>query len=364
MNTTVTALAKARLIVPLLGIIFLFVIINYALSEVVILKDGNKYIGKITDEGDTLRIATPDGEMTVKKDRIKAIYKDAAAILKETTDTLVEAKSLIDGANKIDDPKERNASLDKSLEMLNKAQNICMDVVDVFAGEDGKAIGNQLKDINSTMKQARSLKVMDKELPPPKEDKKSVSRTPEPSQPDSSEVDKSESEPRSADPEKIEAAKEVYNLGVEALKDKKYENARDLFLKSISYYEDYAEAYAKLGDAYTALKEEELGYENYRKFLEITDRSVSLSDELAKLREEVVKKTEKFKPIEDKINNLARETVAKLMDLGKKCLDEEDYILAEDIFSLVLKIEKDNKEAQENLEKAREKLEKEQDNEK
>ncbi|MEW6027692.1 MAG: hypothetical protein AB1599_10430, partial [Planctomycetota bacterium] len=213
-------------IIVLLTLILFTIVIHYVDSEVVILKDGNKYIGKITDEGDTLKIATPDGEMVVKKDRIKAIYKDAVAIVRETTDILSEAQQLIAGANKIEDPKERNSTLDKSLEMLTKAQNICMDVVDVFTGEDGKAIGNQLKEINGTMKQARSLKVMDKELPDAKTDTQQT-QPPEPAEPEKPKTDKPETEPRTIDPEKVEAAKEVYNLGLESFKDKKYEEARD-----------------------------------------------------------------------------------------------------------------------------------------
>lgn len=351
-----------RLNIILVTFIMFLLIIPYVVSEVVILKDGNKYIGKITDEGDALKIGTPDGEMTVKKDRIKVIYKDASAIVKETTDILTESQKLIAGANKIEDPKERNATLDKSLEMLSKAQNICMDVVDVFSGEDGKSIGNQLKDINSTMKHARSLKVLDKEISSPKEEKKPTPPPTEPTEPGNPESDQPET--KTADPEKIEAAKEVYNLGMESFKNKKYEEARDFFLKAISYYEDYPEACAKLGDTYTILKDEELGYENYRKCLDLIDHLATLSEELAKLRDDVLKKTEKFKPIEDKITNLAKETVSKLMDLGKKCLDDEDYLLAEDVFSLILKIAKDDKEAAEYLEKVREKLEKEQADEK
>ena len=349
----------------LLTFMMFLLITPYAISEVVILKDGNKYIGKTTDEGDTLKIATPDGEMTVKKDRIKAIYKDAPAIIKETTDILTEAQKLIAGANKIEDPKERNTTLDKSLEMLSKAQNICMDVIDIFSGEDGKSLGNQLKDINSTMKHARSLKVLDKEItPPPKEEKKPTPPPPEPEKTSPGKPEQNEPEPKETDPEKMDAANEVYNLGMESFKSKKYDKARDFFLKAISYYEDFPEAYAKLGDTYAMLKDEELGYENHKKCLELIDHLAKPSEEQAKLREEIAKKTEKFKPIEDKITNLSKETVSKLMDLGKKCFDDDDYLLAEDIFSLILKIEIDNTEAAEYLEKVREKLEKEQPDEK
>lgn len=161
---------KSKNILLLVCFIAFITIINYALSEVVITKDGSKYNGKVTDEGDKIKVVTADGELTIKKDRIKVIYKDVATIVKETNDILKEAQELIAGANKIQDPKERNATLDKALEMLRKGQDICMDVIDVFSGKDAEAISNQFKEINGAIKHANSLKVMKEELPtPPKE---------------------------------------------------------------------------------------------------------------------------------------------------------------------------------------------------
>src|SRR3989338_9102211 len=98
---------RMRYIIFLLLLVAFLAISTPLLSEVVVLKDGSKYIGKITDEGDKIKIATEDGEIVVKKDRIKAIYKDAQTIDKELTDILTEAQTLIAGANKIEDRRER-----------------------------------------------------------------------------------------------------------------------------------------------------------------------------------------------------------------------------------------------------------------
>ena len=83
--------------IGLLAIIILLLVMPdyYVLSEIVILKDGGKYIGTIIDEGDKIKITTQDGEITVKKERIKAIYKDATTIIKEITNILTETKTLI-----------------------------------------------------------------------------------------------------------------------------------------------------------------------------------------------------------------------------------------------------------------------------
>lgn len=335
---------KLKNIVLLVCFIVFLTIINYALSEVVITKDGGKYIGKVTDEGDKIKVATADGDLTIKKDRIKIIYKDAATIVKETTDILTEAQGLIAGANKIQDRKERNATLDKALEMLRKGQDICMDVIDVFSGKDAEAISKQFKEINGTIKHANSLKVLE-EAPqePPKE--------PTPDNP---------VKPKPAiDTEKLDAAREFYGLGLAAFKEKQYEKARDLFIKAITYYKDFPDAYAKLGDTYGMLKEEELGYENYQMCIGIINSLESPSEEMIKLHDDCFRKIEKFRMIEEKISVLNKEFISKLMELGKQCIDDEDYLLAEETFSLILQLDKNNDEAVKYLRKVIEELNKE-----
>lgn len=343
---------KSKNILLLVCFIAFITIINYALSEVVITKDGSKYIGKVTDEDDKIKISTADGELTIKKDRIKAIYKDAATIVKETNDILKEAQELIAGANKIQDPKERNATLDKALEMLRKGQDICMDVIDVFSGKDAEAISNQFKEINGAIKHANSLKVMKEELPTP------------PKEPTPDNLPPVKPKPE-IDPRKLEAAQEIYGLGLDALNDKKHEKARDYFMKAISFHEDFVQAYAKLGDTYMTLKKEELAFESYLKCIEGIDRLESPNEEMTKLRKEVLVKTEKFRVLEEKFTALNNEFSFKLMEFGNQCIKEEDYLLAEEIFSLILQIEENNEEASGCLQKARDligELEKEPEN--
>ncbi|MDI6788255.1 MAG: tetratricopeptide repeat protein [Planctomycetota bacterium] len=153
------------------------------------------------------------------------------------------------------------------------------------------------------------------------------------------------------DKEKIDAANEWYNLGLNAIKNKQYEKARDCFIKAISYYDEFVEAHAKLGDTYGMFKEEELAYAHYKKCTELIDKMVSPPPEMLKLREECHRKTEKFRIIEDKIAALNKEFIAKLMIIGKQCLDENDDVLAEEVFYLILQIDETNTEASEHLRK-------------
>jgi tetratricopeptide (TPR) repeat protein len=322
--------------------VFFFVHDNYSISEVVILKDGNKYIGPITDEGAQIKITTPDGELLVKKERIKAIYKDAQTVLKETTDVLVEAQTLIAGANKIENRKERNTTLDKAIGMLSKAQDVCLDVLEVFSAKDGEAIARQFKEINSTIRHANTLKVL--ETPRP-------SGTKEPGR------DKAgQEQPDRIDKEKLETAMEFYNFALSAFINKQYEKARDLFIKTIYYNPHSPEAYAKLGEIYTLLKDEELAYEYYEQSLENINSLKSPTETLIKLRETILVKTKKFREIDEKISSLNKEFASNLMKLADECIQQDDFTLAEDVFSLILQVSENKQEAYQFITGAREKI--------
>ena len=326
--------------------------VTYTGADVVVLKKGGKYVGTVEDQGDKVKITTDEGPITVAKDGIKAIYKDAAAILKETYNVLAKAQELIDGANKIQNGKERNASLNKAIEMLEKAEAICWDVVEgAYPEKESKAISERIKDIKTKIKHAKAFMVSDTDTPKPPSARDTPPATDKP--------EPKKVKPRKVDDDKLELARECYNLGVSAFNDKKYDAAKDNLTKALSFDESYAEAYAKLGDTYEMLKEEEVAYENYQRCIEIIDNTESPSDEMSALRDEVKKKTEKFKALEDKLTALNKEFVSKLIELGNQCMEDNDYSLAEEIFALILQIDENNDEAFKSLQNAREELEKE-----
>ncbi|MBI4712337.1 MAG: hypothetical protein HY762_03400 [Planctomycetes bacterium] len=316
-------------------------------AEVVVLKDGTKLVGKVEDQGDKIKVTTQDGEMTVKKDRIKQIYKDAKSLLQDAGAASTEAQKIIDGANKISDPKARNESLDKTIDIIQKKMAELLDAVDAFSGNDAKLISEQIAELNSKKKLANSLKVMKAEPPPPP--------------PPPTVKDPPKKEPPKVDSKKVEIALEFYNLGLTAFNDKQYDKALEYFNKTASYNET-PELLSRLGDTYEALKEEEQAYETYKSCLETLDKIESPTDEQEQLKDEVTKKIQKFKVFEDKLEAINKETVTKLMELGQECMTDKDYVLAEEVYALVLQIEEGNKEASELLEKARQLLAEEEKN--
>ena len=162
------------------------------------------------------------------------------------------------------------------------------------------------------------------------------------------------------DRDKVNASKEFYSAGVSAFESKEYDKAISFLSKAVTNNKDYFEAYAKLGETYEALKEfEELAYENYNKCLEIIARSTAPSEAMTSLSKTLAPKVEKFRAIEEKISAITNKTLLTWIDLGQNCLADTDYALAEEIFALVVKMESDNTEAQQSLQKVREELSKE-----
>jgi len=155
-----------------------------------------------------------------------------------------------------------------------------------------------------------------------------------------------------AEGQKSDMAREYYDLGCGALKDKQYEKARDFFMQSLACAEFSPEVYARLGDTYAMLKDDELANDNYSQCLAAIIKLNSPAEEMTKLRDEMLRKKEKFRPLEDKAANLEKEFVSRLIELGQKCMEQEDWLFARELFALAAQTEPDNAEATENLQKA------------
>ncbi|MFH1226534.1 MAG: tetratricopeptide repeat protein [Planctomycetota bacterium] len=319
-------------------------------AEVVLLKDGNKYIGTVEDQGDKIKITNQDGTISVAKDRIKAIYKDSGVILKETYDILAKAQEMVAGANKIQDGKERNDVLDKAIEMLNGAHDTCDSIVDAYPAREQDLFYKRIKEINETIKHAKFLKVSNQETPPPPPPVTPETEKPEPTpkEPDKPQIDQ----------KKMEEAQAFFENGVDTFNAKKYDEARNCFSNAISCNPEYAEAYGKLGDTLETLKEEELAYENYKRCIEIIKNMEEPSPAQTILLNEIIKKTEKFRALEDKTDSLSKDFTTKLLALASQCMTDTDYALAEEIFSLILQVDEKNEEASKGLENVRAELEK------
>ncbi|MFH1228044.1 MAG: tetratricopeptide repeat protein [Planctomycetota bacterium] len=160
------------------------------------------------------------------------------------------------------------------------------------------------------------------------------------------------------DQTKIEEAQAFFENGVDSFNAKKYDEARNCFSNAISCNPEYAEAHGKLGDILEMLKEEELAYESYQRCIEIIKNMESPSAAQTILLNETIKKTAKFRDIEEKIIGLDKDFTAKLLVLAGQCMTDADHTMAKEIFSLILQGEENNEEATQGLQQANEEIEK------
>ena len=326
-------------------------------AEVVILKDGTQVVGRVEEQGQQVKVTTGGGVLFYDKKDIKVIYKNAPAVVKENQVLLDKAKKIIENANEIKDRKERNKALDKAIYLLREPKTMCMELLSVFTGSDGRLIGAQAADINRTIRHAKSLKVLESNLSKPKP--KPVRPKVKPSVVESPEVEPALPTEDEVSEEGKKIAEEFYTLGRAFFDDKKYEKALKQFIKSLKYNNEYLPAMAKLGEIYDILGDEEQAWLNYKLCLEILDQQKELSGDLNALKSEVIRKSQKFAEFEKKLNQINQEFIKEMLKIGRACFKDEDYLLAEEIFKTILKIEPEDQLAREYLTEIQEAIEEE-----
>ena len=318
---------KAFRMVALLFILFFITLTaNTAISEIVILKGGGKYIGQITDAGGDMQIITPYEKVLVGKERVEKIYKDMAEISADITNVINNTRLAVEAAGKIVGPKEHNAELDRQIDILTKYQKICSEAMGIFTGNENEPYQDLYKKISALIAIARDSRIVE-----------------------TAEVKPADTQPIETKTDDVSIAQELYAMGFNAIKQKQYDKAKEYLVKSLTYSKILPQTYAKLGDLYTILKDEEIGYVNYQISLNLIKKISNPPDEIIILREDILKKMDKFRILRYKIYGNEKDFSDEFFRLGEKCLADENYILAEDVFSIALKIGVDSDGAEKNL---------------
>lgn len=321
-------------------VIFFFIITaQISGADIILLNDGTQYIGKVTESTDQLTIATPYQEITVAKESINKIYKDLQEVNSEIIELMAATQAAIADAGKIQNIHERNTLILRQIESLTKRQKTYSRIIGFLTTADSAPIKEKFNELNATIEHVRSLVVTEETEP-------DIEETTEPAGPDV--------EAR----KKIEKAREFFAMGSNALAQMQYDKAKEYFIVSLSYDAEFPETYVKLGDVHTILKDEEIGYLNYQMGLEAIIRQGSMTAEMVKLRDDILKKVEKFRIIKHKIYGIDSEFNEGLIKLGNKSATDKNYILANDVFSTVLSIEPNNTDALNGIEAIRGNLDK------
>ncbi|MBI4833551.1 MAG: PD40 domain-containing protein [Planctomycetes bacterium] len=134
-------------------------------------------------------------------------------------------------------------------------------------------------------------------------------------------------------------AVDFYKLGEQKFNEKKYDEALNLFSKSLEYVPDFMKALVKAAETCECLKDEISALKYYKTCLQILEIKEDLSDEEVKIKDKAEIKIKQIGAFEEALVKCGQEITAELLLLGKETIEELDYLIAADIFNLVLKID-------------------------
>jgi outer membrane biosynthesis protein TonB len=136
---------------PLFSAAFLLACLAFASADAVVLKTGERFVGDVSEEGDSWRIKSdrfPEG-VVVKKTDVKAVYPKADAMLAKLDAAVAKAKERYDAGKKAADP---NADMKAVVDMLFDPELEAADGAEVYP--------DRKKDFDSLTKRIHELRKM------------------------------------------------------------------------------------------------------------------------------------------------------------------------------------------------------------
>ena len=169
-----------------------------AFADAVLMKNGERYIGEVTDLGNSLRIknaAHPDG-LEVKKSDVRTVYPKPEAMLEKLRAEIAKARARYDSGRKAADP---NADMKVALDLLFDPEIEAEDAIQIYP-EHKKEFVELQTSIHELRKLCRDAQVSGKPAPEPEPHKPAPA--PDPKSGDApAGADKGAPPPRPADPD-------------------------------------------------------------------------------------------------------------------------------------------------------------------
>jgi HEAT repeat protein len=150
---------------------FLYLLaIPVALADILILNDGKRIEGDITDKGNLYEVKTRFGTLTVDKTEVKKVVKAPAQMTAEAETCRKLARGMYDDALNTEDIKERNRKLTAGLELLEKALKGYTEAREVFTGSEYDYLDRESAKVVQEMRLYRDkmgTELTPKPAPPP-----------------------------------------------------------------------------------------------------------------------------------------------------------------------------------------------------
>ncbi len=149
--------------------VFLFAILfaPCVFPDVLVLKDGQKIIGEVTDKGDAYEVKSSHGVLTINKDDVHKIVKNPDQILAEADKQRKIAKGMYEDAIRIkDDPRERNRKLTAAVTLLEKVLSAYNEAREIFTGPEYAHLDKAPIEVIREMRLCRERMVSEKAATP------------------------------------------------------------------------------------------------------------------------------------------------------------------------------------------------------
>lgn len=141
------------------GILVLVLSLSLA-GDVIVLKDGTRYSGRLVDKGDAWEVTTKHGSLLVKKSEVDQILTDPRDASAKVDALRAEGQRLYEEACTKVDADERNHLLGQAIERFEEAKKIYTDLRLDFPADQYAWLDDEILEIGQAIKLARDKKVL------------------------------------------------------------------------------------------------------------------------------------------------------------------------------------------------------------
>jgi len=139
----------------LLGILFLLLLGSPLAADVVLLKDGSRVVGKVTDKADHVEVATDAGLRTYLKDEVDRVVTAPKEFLGDADKTLEEVKAAYQAALSIADPSEQQSHVKEAIQKLKTAREAYASTRELFPEDKYADLDQKLMQVMQLMRLCR-----------------------------------------------------------------------------------------------------------------------------------------------------------------------------------------------------------------
>jgi len=116
----------------LLALLFLGALVSTALGDAVVLKDGRKLVGRVTDKKDHVEISVEGQTLSFDKDDVEKWIKSPKELTGDVDKLIEDAKRIYSEAVEIKDDKAADAKFREALPKVTKAREVLAEARDLF----------------------------------------------------------------------------------------------------------------------------------------------------------------------------------------------------------------------------------------